>query len=52
MNKIAIFSSHNGSGMDAIVNAIESKELDLSIAFVISNNTNANVLKKSTKIWN
>ncbi|MEA1983656.1 MAG: phosphoribosylglycinamide formyltransferase [Campylobacterota bacterium] len=49
MNNIAILSSHNGSGFEAIVNAIQSKELDLNIVFVISNNTNANVLKKADK---
>ena len=49
MNNIAVFSSHNGSGFDAIINAIEEKELNLNIAFVISNNTNANVLKKAQK---
>ena len=49
MNNLAIFSSHNGSGFDAIVNAIEDKELNLNIAFVISNNTNANVLTKAKK---
>jgi phosphoribosylglycinamide formyltransferase-1 len=49
MKKIAILSSHNGSGLDAIYNAIEAKVLKAEIAVVISNNTNAVVLQKAQK---
>ncbi len=47
MTKIAILSSHNGSGFDAIYNAVASKKLHLEIALVISNNTDAAVLEKA-----
>ena len=47
MQKIAILASHNGSGFDAINNAIKTKELPLEIVLVISNNTNAKVLQKA-----
>ncbi|WP_457743212.1 phosphoribosylglycinamide formyltransferase [Sulfurimonas sp.] len=49
MKKIAILSSHNGSGLDAIYDAIEQKNLNAEIALVISNNTNAVVLQKAQK---
>ena len=47
MKNIAIFASHNGSGFDAILEAIKAKELNLNIAFVVSNNTKALVLTKA-----
>lgn len=46
---IAILSSHNGSGFDAIYKAIEEGRLNLHVEVVISNNPNANVLKKANK---
>lgn len=49
MQNIAIFASHNGSGLSAIQNAILEKKLNLNIALVISNNSNAVVLKKAKK---
>lgn len=47
MKNIAVFSSHNGSGFDTIVEAIEAKELPINISLVISNNTNSPVLQKA-----
>jgi len=49
MKQIAIFSSHNGSGLDAIYDAIQQKKLHAKISLVISNNTNAVVLQKAQK---
>jgi len=47
MHNIAVFASHNGSGFDAILNAIKADRLNLNIALVVSNNTNAKVLQKA-----
>lgn len=47
MINIAILSSHNGSGFDAIYEAITNNILDAHISMIISNNSNANVLKKA-----
>lgn len=47
MKKIAILASHNGSGFDAIYDAISKKNLDAQIDLVISNNSNAKVLDKA-----
>ena len=49
MQNIAILASHNGSGFSAIQNAILEKKLNLNIALVISNNSNAIVLEKAKK---
>jgi phosphoribosylglycinamide formyltransferase-1 len=47
MIKIAILASHNGSGFEALYNASVAKKLDIQIVVVISNNTNAEILKKA-----
>lgn len=47
MKKIGILSSHNGSGFDTIINACENKQLNAQVVVVISNNSNAFVLKKA-----
>ncbi len=47
MKNLAILASHNGSGFDAIYKAIQEKKLLCNITLVISNNTNAKVLKKA-----
>jgi len=47
MESIAILASHNGSGFEAIQNAIISKRLKLKIEVLISNNSDANALKKA-----
>ncbi len=49
MIKIAILSSYNGSGFDALHEASKSGILNAQIVLVISNNTNANVLKNAQK---
>ena len=49
MKNIAILSSHNGSGLDAIMQACNSDLLPLNVCLVISNNTNAKVLEKAKK---
>lgn len=45
MTKVAILSSHNGSGFEALYNSCEI--LNIQIPLVISNNQNANVLQKA-----
>ncbi|WP_304546136.1 phosphoribosylglycinamide formyltransferase [Sulfurimonas microaerophilic] len=50
MIKIAILASHNGSNLEPIYEAIQANRLDASISLVISNNTDANVLKKAQKL--
>jgi len=47
MQAIAILASHNGSGFEAIQNAIIEKRLKLEIKVVISNNPDAGALKKA-----
>lgn len=47
MKNIAVLSSHNGSGLDAIIEAVEQGKLSVNVALVISNNTEAKVLKKA-----
>jgi len=47
MKNIAVFASHNGSGLDAIVKAVREKILPLNITLVVSNNTEAKVLQKA-----
>jgi phosphoribosylglycinamide formyltransferase-1 len=47
MKNIAVFASHNGSGLDAIVSAVNDGILPLKITLVLSNNTNAKVLQKA-----
>jgi len=47
MISLAILASHNGSGFDAIYEAIEAKLLDIKIELVISNNPNAKVIEKA-----
>ena len=50
MKSIAILASHNGSGFDAIYEAIQTGELSLKVAVVISNNNNAQVIKKAQNL--
>lgn len=47
MIKIGILSSYNGSGFDALYNAIKNNVLDAEISIVISNNTKAKVLENA-----
>lgn len=49
MNNIAILSSHNGSGLDTLYQAILEDVLDLNILLVISNNTHSPALEKARK---
>ena len=49
MRKLGILTSHNGSGFNAIYNAILEQELDMNITLVISNNTNAVALQNAQK---
>lgn len=49
MTNIAILSSHNGSGFNAIYKAQLENKLDVEVKVVISNNTNATVLKNAQK---
>ena len=47
MYKVAILSSHNGSGFDALLKAQILGNLNIEIILVVSNNTNAKVLEKA-----
>lgn len=47
MRKIGILVSYNGSGFDAIYEAIQKQKLDFEIVVVISNNENAVALQKA-----
>lgn len=49
MINIAILASHNGSGYDTLRQACENNILNVNIKLIISNNTNAPVLKKAKK---
>lgn len=49
MKKIGILSSHNGSGYKTIHQACEKGILDAKVAVVISNNSDAKVLKTAAK---
>jgi len=49
MKKIAILSSHNGSGFDALYNASKLRILHAEVVVIISNNPDAVVLEKAKK---
>lgn len=48
MIKVAVLASHNGSGFDALYEAVINKELGIELVLVISNNQNALVLQNAT----
>lgn len=48
MIKVAVLASHNGSGFDALYEAVIKKELNIELVLVISNNQNALVLQNAT----
>ncbi|MGM0519480.1 MAG: phosphoribosylglycinamide formyltransferase [Campylobacterota bacterium] len=50
MKRIGILASYNGSGFLKLQEAIEDKILDAQIVVVITNNSNANVLKSASKL--
>lgn len=50
MKKIGILASYNGSGFQTIQKAIEDKVLDAQVVVVISNNSDANVLKTASNL--
>ncbi len=47
--RIGILASGNGTNLQAIINAIESKQLDVSIEIVISDQPNAYALQRAKK---
>ncbi|MDA7817663.1 phosphoribosylglycinamide formyltransferase [Sulfurimonas sp.] len=47
MKKVAILSSHNGSGFNTLYNASQNKTLDIEIVLLISNNTKSVALKNA-----
>ena len=49
MKKIAVLASHNGSALNVLHNASLNHILDINIALVISNNTNAPALQNADK---
>ena len=50
MTKVAILSSHNGSGFDTLYQASKNKILDIDISLIISNNTNAKIIQNAKKL--
>lgn len=48
MIRVAVLASHNGSGFDALYEAVINKELNIELVLVISNNQNALVLQNAT----
>ncbi|WP_082235209.1 phosphoribosylglycinamide formyltransferase [Halobacillus massiliensis] len=48
-NKIAVFASGTGSNFDAIMNAVESGELDAEVCLLVSDNIKAGVIEKAQK---
>lgn len=50
MRNIAILASHNGSGFSTLYKAQQEQILNINIPIVISNNTDAVVLKKAKKL--
>lgn len=46
---IAVFASHNGSNLQAMIDAIEKGSLAASISIVISNNSNSGALERATR---
>jgi phosphoribosylglycinamide formyltransferase-1 len=50
MKKLAVFASYNGSVIEAIVEAIDSGDLEMKLVLIISNNTDAFVLQKANKL--
>ena len=49
MKKIGILASYNGSGFETIQKAIEDGILDAKVEVIITNNSDAGVLKKASK---
>ena len=49
MTNLAIFSSHNGSGFDALYKAYKSKILNINIRLLISNNSDAKCITNAKK---
>lgn len=49
MTKIAILSSYNGSGFNALYEASQKRELNIEIVLVISNNSDAVALQNASK---
>ena len=49
MKRLAILASYNGTILEPILEAVKHKKLPLGVALIISNNTNAAVLKKAKK---
>lgn len=49
MTKVAILSSHNGSGFDTLYQASQKKELDIEIVLLISNNSTSLALQNAKK---
>lgn len=49
LKKLAVLASGNGSTLQAIIDAIESKKLDSTINIVISNNKDAYALERAKK---
>lgn len=48
MIKVAVLASHNGSGFNALYEAVVKKELNIELVLVISNNQNASVLQSAS----
>lgn len=48
MKRVAILASYNGSGFDALYEAIKKGDLFIEIPLIISNNSNAKILENAT----
>jgi phosphoribosylglycinamide formyltransferase-1 len=47
--KLAVFSSHGGSNLQAIIDACKSRELDAEVSVVISNNSDSFALERARR---
>lgn len=47
MNNIAIFASYNGSILETLISASKTQKLPINISLIITNNQDANILKKA-----
>ena len=49
MYNIVVFASGNGTTLQSIIDAIDSKELEANISLVVSNNPKAFALERASK---
>ena len=49
MKRIAVFATGSGTNLQGIIDAVEAGELEVQIAFVLSNNSKAFALERARK---